>query len=72
MRILLIVGLILLVAGIVLFFVPIPHQQRHGFDAGPVSVGVTTTEHEKVPVAVSAGLVVIGAVLMIAGGRKAA
>ncbi len=45
---LLLVGVILLILGIVLLFVPVRHRVRHGIDAGPVSVGVTTTEREKV------------------------
>jgi hypothetical protein len=70
MRILFIIGVILLVLGIASLFVPIPHQQRHGFDAGPISVGVTTTDREKVHPAISAALIIGGVVLMIAGGRK--
>lgn len=70
MRILFIIGVILLILGIASLFVPIPHQQRHGFDAGPISVGVTTTDREKVHPAISAALIIGGVVLMVAGGRK--
>jgi hypothetical protein len=69
-RILLGVGLILLILGIVLLFVPVRHRVRHGIDAGPVSIGVTTTEREKVHPAVSGVLIAGGVALMIAGGRK--
>ena len=69
MRIFFIIGVILLILGIASLFVPIPHQQRHGFDAGPISVGVTT-DKEKVHPAISAALIIGGVVLMVAGGRK--
>lgn len=70
MRFLLIVGVILLLLGLTLLFVPIPHRVRHAFNAGPVSVGVTTTERERVHPAISAVLIIGGVVLMVAGARK--
>ena len=70
MRILLVTGVILLLLGIALLIVPIPHRVRHGFSAGSVSVGVTTTERERVHPGVSAVLIVGGVALMIAGSRK--
>lgn len=72
MRALLVVGVILLVLGIASFFVPISYRERHGINAGPVSVGVTTTERRTAPPAVSAALIVAGAVLMAVGARKRA
>jgi hypothetical protein len=69
-RVLLIVGIILLGLGLASLFVPIPTRERHGFKAGPVSVGVETTEHEKVHPAVSGVLIAGGVVLLIAGARK--
>ena len=70
MRVLLIIGFLLLLLGVVSLFVPIRYAQRHGINAGPVSIGVTTTESRKVPPAVTATLVVVGALLMIAGRGK--
>jgi hypothetical protein len=69
MRALLITGVVLLVVGIASLFVPIRVRERHGVDAGPVSIGVTTTESRKAPPAVSAALIIGGVALMIAGGR---
>ena len=69
MRILLIIGLILLILGIVSLVVPIPHRERHGIDAGPVSVGVTTTSHERVAPVISAALIIGGVVLMVVGRK---
>ncbi len=70
MRVLLIIGIILLVLGVASLFVPIPVREKHGIQAGPVSVGVETVEHEKVHPAVSAVLIAGAIALMIAGTRK--
>jgi hypothetical protein len=70
MRVLFVIGLILLILGIASLFVPVPRKERHGFDAGPVSVGVTTTEKERVPAAVSGVLIAGGVILLVAGSRK--
>ena len=71
MRLLLIIGALLLVLGIASLFVPIPRQERHGIEAGPVSIGVETTTREKVHPAISAVLIAGGAALLFAGrGRR--
>ncbi len=70
MRTLLVAGIILLILGIALLAVPIPHRVSHGITAGPLSVGVTTTERERVHPAVSAVLIIGGVALMIAGARS--
>ena len=72
MRALFLVGVILLVLGLASLFVLIPHHERHGINAGPVSVGVETTQRERVHPAISAVLIAGGVALMIAGGRKRA
>ena len=70
MKALLLVGVLLMVLGILSFFVPVPHSERHGVNLGDAHIGVTTEHDEKVAPAVSIVLVVVGAGLMIAG-RKA-
>ena len=70
MRTLVVIGLLLVVIGLVLLVVPIPHRVRHGFDAGPVSVGVTTNEDAKVHPAISGVLIAGGVALMIVGSRR--
>jgi hypothetical protein len=70
MKALLLVGVLLMVLGILSFFVPVPHSEHHGVNVGDAHIGVTTEQDEKVAPAVSIVLVVIGAGLMIAG-RKA-
>ena len=64
------VGLVLIIIGLVLLFVPIPHRVRHGVQAGPLSLGVETTERERVHPGISAVLIAGGVVLMVAGRRK--
>lgn len=72
MRFLAIVGAILLVAGLLSLFIPIPHREHHGIKAGPVSFGVDTTERERVHPAISGVLIAGGVVLIVAGSRKRA
>ena len=70
MRALLIVGLVLLVLGVAFLFVPLPQRERHGFEAGPVSVGFETTRRTVVHPAISGTLIVAGVALMFAGRRR--
>ncbi len=63
------VGLVILILGVLSFFVPIPHSENHGIKVGDASIGVTTHHEDKAPVALSAVLVVGGIVLMAVGGR---
>lgn len=70
MRPLLTVGILLVVIGVTLLFVPISHREKHAINAGPISVGVTTTDRQLAPPAVTATIIAAGVVLMIAGGRK--
>jgi hypothetical protein len=69
MRLLLILGLVLLIVGIASLFVPIPRRERHGIDAGGLSVGFETTRREKVHPAVTAVLIGGGVALVLAGRR---
>jgi len=64
------VGVVLLVLGVLSFFVPVPHSEHHGVSLGDAHVGITTHDDEKVAPAVSIVLVVVGAGLMIAGRKS--
>ncbi len=64
------VGLIVLVLGILAFFVPVPHTEHHGINAGDVQFGVETHRREVLPPYVGVGLVIVGAGLMIAGRKR--
>ena len=66
------VGLLILVLGILSFFIPVPHTERHGIDAGDVHLGVNTHHDEMLPPYVGVGLLVVGAGLMIAGRKRGA
>ncbi len=70
MRMLMAVGLILIIVGLVLLFVPIPHRARHGIQAGSVSLGVETTTSERLNPGVGAVIIAGGVVLMIVGRSR--
>jgi hypothetical protein len=70
MKALLLIGVVLVVLGILSFFVPVPHSEHHGVNLGDAHVGITTHDDEKVAPAVSIVLVVVGAGLMIAGRKS--
>ena len=63
-------GILILVLGVALLFVPIPHREKHGIKAGDVSVGVETHTNEKVSPAVCVALIVVGGGLALAGRAK--
>jgi hypothetical protein len=67
MRVLFIVGILLVLVGIASLFVPIPQRERHGIDAGSVSIGFEATTREKVHPLVSAVLIGGGIALMLGG-----
>lgn len=64
------IGVIVLVLGILSFFVPISHTEHHGLDAGDIHIGVNTHHSDVLPPYVGIALVVIGGGLMVVGGRK--
>ena len=71
MKALLAVGLVVLILGIVLLFVPIPHTERHGIRAGDVSFGVQTRTDEKISPTICGVLIVVGGLLVFASRMKA-
>ena len=64
------IGLIVLFLGIFSFFVPFPHSENHGLKIGDANLSVKTHDNTPIPPSVSAALVAVGAVMMIAGGRS--
>ncbi len=70
MKILFWAGVLILALGVASLFVSIPQKETHKVSAGGITVGVQTEDSEKVPVAVSAVLIVAGAAVMIAGAMK--
>jgi hypothetical protein len=51
---------VVLILGVLSFFVPLPHSEHHGISAGDVHLGVTTEHNDRVPYALSI-VVVVGA-----------
>ena len=71
MKPLLWIGLVVLILGLASLLVPIPRSERHGLQAGDVSIGITTQSEEKVSPMLSGLMILGGASLMIAGkGRS--
>ena len=70
MRVLLIVGLLVLAAGIVSFFVGVPRSESHGISVGGASVGVQTRHTDRLP-PWGSGLLVVGGIVLIAVGGRA-
>lgn len=63
------IGLVVLILGIVSFFVPIPRQENHGIKVGDAKIGVQTQHSEHLSPVLSVVVVIVGAGLMIAGKR---
>jgi len=63
-------GLILLVLGLLSFFVPIPHREQHGISIGDAKFSVQTEHSEKLPPAVGITLVGAGVIALAIGLRK--
>jgi hypothetical protein len=70
LKALMLVGVVVLVLGVLSFFVPFPHSEHHGVSIGDAHVGVTTHDDQRVPPVMSIVLVVVGAGLMIAGSKS--
>ena len=65
------IGLVLIALGMLSLVVPIPHNERQGFSAGGMSVGIQTQHSERVSPIISAVLILGGAGMAVAGkGRK--
>ena len=64
------IGAVVLIIGTLTLFVPIPQRERHGITVGDVSLGVVTQSDEKVPLAVSAVMILGGLGAMALGGRR--
>ncbi|MFZ0309504.1 MAG: hypothetical protein WCA76_16950 [Candidatus Sulfotelmatobacter sp.] len=70
MKALMLVGVVVLVLGIVSFFVPFPHSEHHGIRMGDAHMGITTHDDERIPPVASIVLIVVGAGLMIVGRKS--
>jgi len=64
------IGAVLLILGVLSFFVPVPHTERHGISAGDVSVGIKKKNSETVSPVISCVLILAGAGMLIAGRSR--
>ena len=72
MKVLFVVGLLVLVLGIVSLFVAFPHHEKQGINSGPLNMKVETQHDEKLPVALTAVLIIGGAGMAVMGARSKA
>jgi uncharacterized membrane protein len=70
MKALFVVGIILVILGVLSFFIAVPQRQKQGIKIGGASVGVETTTNEKLPPWIGGLLVAGGIIAIVAGGRK--
>lgn len=68
MKALFMVGIIVLILGVASLVVPIPHSENHGIKVGDASIGVQTTDSERVSPIIS-GVLIIGGLGMLLAGR---
>ncbi len=64
------VGLLLLVLGVLVFVVPLPHHETHGLKIGDAKFSVRTEDSEKLPPAAGIVLIAGGVVALVLGLRK--
>jgi hypothetical protein len=64
------VGVLLLVLGLLVFVVPVPHRESHGVKIGDAKIGVETETSEKLPPAVGIVLLAGGVLALVTGLRK--
>ncbi len=70
MKALFAIGLVVIVLGILSFFVPVPHSEHHGINIGDAHMGVTTHSDDMLPPAVGIVMLVAGAGMVIAGRSR--
>jgi len=70
MKNLALVGVLLLVLGLLSFFIPLPHRENHDLKIGDTKIGVQTESREKLPPAVGIVLLAGGALALVLGSRK--
>jgi len=61
------IGLVVLILGFASFLVKIPSTERHGVQAGGMSIGIETQSEDKVSPILSAVMIFGGAGMMVAG-----
>ena len=70
MKILNIIGVVVLLLGVLSFFVPVPHQEEHSVKIGDAKLGVQTQSSERIPIAASLVIVAAGTACLIFGSRN--
>ena len=71
MKALFIIGVFIVVLGILSFFIPVPHTEHHGLDAGDIHLGMETHHSDVLPPYVGVILIAVGGGLIVAGRKRA-
>ena len=64
------IGLVVLVLGVLSLIVPVPHREKEGIAIGGLSIGVETRHEERVPIAISAIMILGGLGCTVAARGK--
>jgi len=70
MKALPIVGAMLILLGILSFFVPVPHNEDHSVKIGDAKIGVQTQTSQKIPVGASVAILGAGVLALVLGSRS--
>lgn len=70
MKSLSVIGVLLIVLGLLSFFIPLPHQEDHGIKIGDAKISVQTQTQQKLPPAAGIVLVAGGVIALVLGMRK--
>jgi hypothetical protein len=70
MRIVSAVGLVILLLGVLSFFIAVPHRHDHSLKIGDSRIGVQTQRNQMLPTVASVTLVAAGILVLVIGSRK--
>ncbi|HTR25100.1 MAG TPA: hypothetical protein VMI10_14060 [Terriglobales bacterium] len=70
MKLIPLIGVVLIVLGILSFFVPVPHNEDHSVKIGDAKVGIQTQTSQKIPAAASVAILGAGVLALVLGARR--
>ncbi len=70
MKALPIVGAVLILLGILSFFVPVPHNEDHSVKVGDAKIGIQTENSQKIPTGASVAILGAGVLALVLGSRS--
>lgn len=70
MKSLVVIGVLLVVLGLLVFVMPIPHHKNHGIKIGAANISVQTETDQKLPPSAGVVLIAGGVIALVVGVRK--